>query len=119
MLHFFILLFVGLFSEVATKADPECYMNPTQLGEKYGYTMEEHWPVTDDGYILLINHIVPKSKSAPTVFLQHGLLDSSATWLLNGKEGTCDTLSRYAIDLLQNLLIQDLVTNKLWIRYKF
>ena len=87
MLHFFSLLFVGLYSEVATKADPECYMNPTQLGEKYGYTMEEHWPVTDDGYILLINHIVPKSKSAPAVFLQHGLLDSSATWLLNGKEG--------------------------------
>ena len=87
MLSLSLLLFAGFYSAVSAKADPECFMTPTQIGEKYGYTMEEHWPVTDDGYILMIHRVVPKSKKAPVVFLQHGLLDSSATWLLNGKEG--------------------------------
>ena len=88
MLHLFLVLIAGLCSTVLSKTDPECYMNPTQLGEHYGYVMEEHWPVTDDGYILLINRIVPKNPKAPVVFLQHGLLDSSATWLVNGKTGS-------------------------------
>ncbi|KAL5260544.1 hypothetical protein ACHWQZ_G010625 [Mnemiopsis leidyi] len=88
MLCLSLLLFVGLYTAVPAKPDPECYMTPTQIGERYGYTMEEHWPVTDDGYILMIHRVVAKSKGAPVVFLQHGLLDSSATWLLNGKEGS-------------------------------
>jgi len=53
-----------------------------------GYPCEDHTVITVDGYVLSIQRI-PYGKSGqsstkrPVVFLQHGLLDSSATWVLN------------------------------------
>ena len=48
-----------------------------------GYTPETHVVVTEDGYILYIHRIVG---DGPTIFCQHGLEDSSATWLLKGPD---------------------------------
>ena len=48
-----------------------------------GYTPETHVVVTEDGYILYIHRIVG---AGPTIFCQHGLEDSSATWLLKGPD---------------------------------
>ena len=61
-------------------------MTPIQIADKYGYKLDRHWVTTDDGYILEV-HNIPK-RGSPVVFLQHGLLDSSMTWMLNRKEGS-------------------------------
>lgn len=55
-----------------------------------GYPFEEHTVTTADGYILTM-HRIPHgisgpSENRPAVFLQHGLLCSSADWLVTGPE---------------------------------
>jgi len=54
---------------------------PGQLIQAAGYPLEEHTVSTADGYDLSVQRI-PRDGS-PTVYLQHGLLDSSATWVMN------------------------------------
>lgn len=56
---------------------------------KYGYPAETHSVITDDGYILEVHRIPGSPQSPPAtgkrvVFLMHGLLDSSATWVIMG-----------------------------------
>lgn len=61
-------------------------MNVSQIIQYFGYSCENHEVVTEDGYILSIQRIpYGKNKVAPNdiVFLQHGLLDSAATWVMN------------------------------------
>jgi len=50
----------------------------------FGYPVEEHNITTSDGYILT-THRIPASPMNPkkVVILQHGLLDSSCTWVMN------------------------------------
>ncbi len=53
-----------------------------QIVESYGYTCEMHQALTDDGYLLTLFHIPSKvSNKKPPVLLQHGLLDSSYTYV--------------------------------------
>ena len=40
--------------------------------------------VTEDGYILTVHRIPQYSGHSPPVFLQHGLMSSSADWVLTG-----------------------------------
>lgn len=62
---------------------------------------EAHYVTTEDGYVLELHRISGSPKSPPkkgkkVVFLQHGLLDSSATWVLAGPNrglGLCNTFS--------------------------
>ncbi|XP_031341659.1 lipase 3-like isoform X2 [Photinus pyralis] len=61
---------------------------------KYGYPCEIHTVVSQDGYILEM-HRIPFGKDGPSenrsaVYVQHGLLSSSADWILKGK-------TRYAL----------------------
>ncbi|XP_073941424.1 lipase 3-like [Choristoneura fumiferana] len=57
------------------------------LIRKYGYPCEIHRAYTEDGYILEL-HRIPNGRDnvtegpRPVVFLQHGLLSSSAEWVL-------------------------------------
>ncbi|XP_046448187.1 gastric triacylglycerol lipase-like [Daphnia pulex] len=64
---------------------PENLLTPPQIIEKRGYPVEIHQVTTDDGYILDLHRIPAKSSSGPkqVVFLQHGVAESSATWLVN------------------------------------
>jgi lysosomal acid lipase/cholesteryl ester hydrolase len=60
---------------------------------KYGYPAENHTVTTADGYILTLHRIPysPKSPAAPNkpvIFLQHGLLCSSADWIILGPENS-------------------------------
>jgi len=48
-----------------------------------GYPYEEDQVITADGFILGVTRIPPSRPNAPAVILQHGLVDSGATWLLN------------------------------------
>nr|CAD7414173.1 unnamed protein product [Timema poppensis] len=60
-----------------------------QLIVKYGYYVEIHHVVTEDGFILELHRIPGSPRNPPaqgkSVFLlEHGLLCSSADWLLQG-----------------------------------
>jgi lysosomal acid lipase/cholesteryl ester hydrolase len=68
-----------------------------ELIVKYGYPVEIHNVTTADGYILTLHRIPysPKSPAAPNkpvVFLQHGILASSADWIILGPENSLGKL---------------------------
>jgi pimeloyl-ACP methyl ester carboxylesterase len=68
--------------------DPDCLYNITQMIESKGYPYEEHKVITPDGYILGVYRIPHGRNTQATtpgrpVLLQHGLLDSGATWVMN------------------------------------
>lgn len=61
------------------------------LAIKRGYESQVHKVVTSDGYILEMHRITGSPLRPPrigkkVVFLQHGFLDSSATWVMSGKD---------------------------------
>ncbi|EFX82413.1 hypothetical protein DAPPUDRAFT_223831 [Daphnia pulex] len=65
--------------------NPEVFYTPPEVIRSRGYPVEVHHITTDDGYILEIHRIPAQSSSGPkkAVFLQHGVLESSGTWLVN------------------------------------
>ena len=69
------------------KHDPDIDHNITQIIQTKGYPCEEHKVLTNDGYILGVFRIPHgRDASAPVgrpVLLQHGLLDSATTWVMN------------------------------------
>jgi len=52
------------------------------LIEKYGYPAETHTVTTEDGYLLTVYRI--PNPGRPAVFIQHGILASSADWVVLG-----------------------------------
>lgn len=58
---------------------------------------------TADGYILSLQRVQRISGAAgrPVVFLQHGLVDAAATWIMNGSH----SLSEYRIRAFLALVI--------------
>ncbi|KAJ9595448.1 hypothetical protein L9F63_013359, partial [Diploptera punctata] len=67
------------------------FIKTPYLIQKNGYPVESHHVVTEDGYILTMFRIPYSPKSSAgvrkgAVFLQHGLLGSSAEWILLGPE---------------------------------
>ncbi|XP_004524789.1 lipase 1 [Ceratitis capitata] len=52
------------------------------LTRKYDYPLESHFVTTEDKYILCLFRL--RRPKARPVFLMHGLLDSSITWILSG-----------------------------------
>ncbi|XP_013195496.1 lipase 3-like [Amyelois transitella] len=85
--------------------DPAIRMTTPQLIAIHGYAAESHTVVTEDGYILTI-HRIPFSKNSKnivprkTVLLHHGLLGSSADWVLPGPEkGLAYILSEAGYDV--------------------
>ncbi|XP_011705086.1 PREDICTED: lipase 3-like, partial [Wasmannia auropunctata] len=59
------------------------------LVEQYGYSAEEHYVTTEDGYNLVIHRILEKPLSKDqqerkVVFFQHGMSCTSDTWILLG-----------------------------------
>lgn len=66
--------------------DPDVGVKTIDLIRSKGYPAEEHDVVTKDGYILSIQRIrgkIDTTQPKPVVFLQHGLLDASSTWVVN------------------------------------
>ncbi|KAK0183446.1 hypothetical protein PV327_001488 [Microctonus hyperodae] len=49
-----------------------------------GYPAEAHIVTTEDGYLLSL-HRIPGGVDSQAVFLQHGLLGSSADWVISGR----------------------------------
>lgn len=53
--------------------------------KRAGYPAEAHIVTTEDGYLLTV-HRIPGRTGSRAVFLQHGLLESSADWIITGRE---------------------------------
>ncbi|KAG6444048.1 lipase 3 [Manduca sexta] len=76
-----------LFSRTHSSVLEDARLDTFSLIRKYGYPCEIHRVYTEDGYILEM-HRVPhgahddRNEPRPVVFLQHGLLSSSAEWIL-------------------------------------
>jgi len=79
---------VRSLSPVGT-TDPEINFDPEELIKHWGYPAEKYDVTTDDGYILPLYRIphgrteANKTTTRPVVFLQHGLENSAADWLIN------------------------------------
>nr|CAH0099752.1 unnamed protein product [Daphnia galeata] len=61
----------------------ESKYTPTQVISYRGYPSEIHHVTTDDGYIIELHRIPPRGTAKKVVFLQHGVMQSSGTWLVN------------------------------------
>lgn len=77
---------------------PECHKNvdysdayrtAPQIIESRGYIAEVHNVITSDGYILGLHRVVNplNHHRGKPVILQHGILDVSATWLMENTGG--------------------------------
>ncbi|XP_036139605.1 lipase 3 [Monomorium pharaonis] len=65
-------------------ANPDVNLNTLQMIRKAGYPAQAHIALTKDGYLLTLHRILGDKK--PPVLLQHGLLCSSADWVISGKK---------------------------------
>ena len=63
--------------------ETDVFLNTSELIRSMGYPAEDHDIYTEDGYIISVQRIPPRKPGHPVVFLQHGLLDSSSTCVLN------------------------------------
>lgn len=65
--------------------DPDAFLSFDELCIKYGFNVESHYVTTLDGYILRMFHIGANQtySSGTPVLMQHGLLDSSDTFIVN------------------------------------
>lgn len=70
-----------LKSELVSGQVPDICLRALELG----YACEHHTIVTEDGFLLGALRLPPKTprRGGYPVLLQHGLLDSAATWLMN------------------------------------
>ncbi|EFA01613.1 Lipase 3-like Protein [Tribolium castaneum] len=83
----FTLLAVSSANPLA-KHDEDADLTVPELITKYGYPAEEHHVITEDGYILTLHRIPhgknPNKSLGKIAFLQHGVLSSSADWIITG-----------------------------------
>ncbi|XP_034250102.1 lipase 3-like [Thrips palmi] len=69
---------------VSTLRDVPIDSSTPMLIAKYGYQSETHTITTADGYLLTMHRIPNPGK--PVIYLQHGILSSSADWVVLGPE---------------------------------
>ncbi|KAG6457965.1 hypothetical protein O3G_MSEX010588 [Manduca sexta] len=73
-------------------SDPSILMSTPQLAILHGKRIESHVVHTRDGYLLTLHRVMRVLQSRDdvnkTVFLHHGLLGSSADWILLGSENS-------------------------------
>ncbi|KAJ3658405.1 hypothetical protein Zmor_010143 [Zophobas morio] len=67
--------------------EQDAFLTVPEIISKYGYPVEEHYVTTPDGYILKLHRIPHGANSvlpAKPVLVMHGLLCSSADWIITG-----------------------------------
>ncbi|XP_053997911.1 uncharacterized protein LOC128886773 [Hylaeus anthracinus] len=75
--------FKNLFGS-SNRNDPNDNLDTLQMIRRDGYEAEAHIVQTEDGYLLTV-HRIPGKQGSPAIFMQHGLLGSSADWVLVGR----------------------------------
>ncbi|KAK2491747.1 hypothetical protein MC885_005145 [Smutsia gigantea] len=82
------------FFNLENEANPEVWMNISEIITYNGYPSEEYEVTTQDGYILSINRIPHGQINAkstgprPVVYMQHALFADNASWLENYANGS-------------------------------
>ncbi|XP_050072240.1 lipase 1-like [Anopheles maculipalpis] len=77
----------GGYESVFAIDEEDGMLETPELIRKYGYPIEQHEVITDDGYVLALTRIPSKANStnrSPPVLLVHGLFASSADFLIIG-----------------------------------
>lgn len=86
-----LLFFTFAFCSTCSAWLPETHLPVPDIIRHWGYPVETHEVLTNDGYYLTLHRIpygtrdnnTDGNTKRPVFFLQHGLLDSSAAWVLN------------------------------------
>lgn len=86
----YTLILVTLVVGVQTVLHPEAKLPFLEYCRYFRYPAQTHKVITEDGYILTLYRIQKKGSTIKEglkpVFLQHGLLDSSDTWIINDED---------------------------------
>ncbi|XP_001844305.2 lipase 1 [Culex quinquefasciatus] len=87
--------------------DKDAELLVPEVISKYGYKVEDHTVITEDGYVLKMFRILPKRENIvgkKPVLLVHGLWNSSANFVLNGSSSFAFLLALAGYDVwLANL----------------
>uniref|UniRef100_A0AAR5P6G4 Lipase n=1 Tax=Dendroctonus ponderosae TaxID=77166 RepID=A0AAR5P6G4_DENPD len=80
-----------IFHNSNCRYNPDVGSSPKFIAKRYGYPLQSHEVVTEDGYILTLHRISgsrnpENSKKKQPVLVFHGLGGSSAFWMLQGKK---------------------------------
>ena len=90
-LFFLLTFFLVVFSVSADHfAHPEAFYDFVTYCKFYNYPVQVHTINTEDGYILTFFRIQAKNQTSfktglPVLWLQHGILDASDTWIVNSE----------------------------------
>ncbi|XP_043464188.1 uncharacterized protein LOC122499756 [Leptopilina heterotoma] len=98
MFIFFILLQLISIYSVNCEASDDHPKNTSEFIKNAGFKVETHNVTTKDGYILTMFRI-PGAKGAKPIFLQHGFLGSSNSWVINGNASFAFLLSNEKYDI--------------------
>jgi len=81
------LLIIAVSVSADHFAHPEAFYDFVTYCKFFGYPVQVHTINTEDGYILTFFRIQAKNQTAglPVLWLQHGILDSSDTWIVNSE----------------------------------
>jgi len=87
---FSVLCLQVALGSIFPKVPKEAHYDFRQLVTTLNYPYEEHKVTTEDGYILIFHRIQAKNteikRGLPPIILNHGLLDSSDSWVVNNEE---------------------------------
>mgnify|MGYP002368527994 FL=1 len=85
-----VLLFLGCLLGASAKEHPEAKLPFMSYCQYFNYPVQQHIIETEDGYLLTYFRIQKKNTTIipglTPIFLQHGLLDSSDTWIINDED---------------------------------
>lgn len=85
-----LLITLLVIAAVTAKEHPEAKLAFMSYCQYFNYPVQQHVVETEDGYLLTYFRIQKKNTTIVPglvpVFLQHGLLDSSDTWIINDED---------------------------------
>lgn len=95
----------GDIAETA-KNHPNVHKTIRQIVEDAGFNFENHTVITEDGYILEMHRLfsnfskpMPKNYTRPVLMMQHGLVATSETFVLNGNDTQAFLFAREGYDV--------------------
>lgn len=94
---FGVFLLHQLIEVSSAKLPEDGRLNFTALANKYGYPVDEHDVITEDGYILKLFRI--KGNRRTPVLFMHGLLASADVFILRGSNSLALTLAKAGYDI--------------------
>ncbi len=92
-----VILLIALIH--VSKADVDLSTYYKVFMRNNGYKLEEHAVRTDDGYILSLWHLIPKSTTQKVVYFQHGLTDTAWCFFQLGAQSLPFLLMKEGFDV--------------------